>query len=463
VIDDGERKGSNGRSAVPNYAARRMLVGTIGITAIVAAGVLGWQLTRPDRDTAEHPTAAWNTVGLIDRATGNVVTLDTEGNVAGRQTGAGRVTAAYSSGARVALVGATSIAFSAANGAVPTTITIERGSQVTPLATAGALGWLAIGQAAGGSVVLADVRSGLAIDVGALAAQSSPRLYAETIRHDAEGTVFAVADAANFQTIVVTAAADRALFFPDVPVAVAPGFVVTSQVVGQQSDVTLYDLTRKPLATVPVGLPAGGVIDTERKQVTLVDIEGVMTRFGEGDDVADPVGAVALPAGATIRLVQSLDAGKRLALIGDTFQALVDLDGVTLASAGFSDPVDLPSIAPDWACLPLGGGDTYTSIVSIESGEVLADLTGLQVTGITTDGCTVIGKRGQDTELVSEAGTVSLGPTRMAALAPDGTAVVRHTTSGSLELVPIEDGEAGDPVDMSAASPPNPLIAFLQR
>ena len=117
---------------------------------------------------------------------------------------------------------------------------------------------------------------------------------------------------------------------------------------------------------------------------------------------------------------------------------------------------------PGWTCLPVGGGEHYHSIVALDSGEQLADLSGLEVTGTSSDGCTVLGQRDDLSEVVTAAGTVPLGRVRTATLGPDGRTVVRTTVTGATQILRIDDDLAvGDPIDVSAAAPTNPIVAFL--
>ena len=66
------------------------------------------------------------------------------------------------------------------------------------------------------------------------------------------------------------------------------GTVVTSQVIGQQADLSLLDPERKVLAKVSGELPVGGVLVDE--QVIVVSSEGTISRFADGDTEADRLG-----------------------------------------------------------------------------------------------------------------------------------------------------------------------------
>lgn len=447
----------------PNYAARRMLVSTIAITLVIAVGVAAWRLGRDEEPRHTGAGGEWDEVALVDRATGAIVTVDPAGEIGTTLPGSGRVTGVHVDGDRIATVGSGQIVLTGLDSAAPVTVPIELGATVTRLPIADAL-WLAVGKASGGNVILVDGRTGTSIDVGALAGQTEPRFYTETIRHDAAGTVFAIADAANFQTIVVRPGAVAPAFLPDQPIAVNGGHVATSQVVGQQADVTLFDAERRALATVPIGLPAGGVFDGDSDEVVVVAIDGGVYRFGDGDEQAERIGTVAVPAGATIRFVRPVAGGSRLVVFGDVFEAVIDLDGETVFTTTFAVPVDPPAIEPGWSCLPVGGGDSYHSLIALDSGAQLADLTGLAVDGTAADGCTVIGVRNGLGEVVGSDGSVALGNIRSATLAPDGRAVVRERTGGAVELVAIgDDWRLSDPVELSTDAPANSIVAYIRR
>jgi hypothetical protein len=129
----------------------------------------------------------------------------------------------------------------------------------------------------------------------------------------------------------------------------------------------------------------------------------------------------------------------------------------------FTGEVDEPRIEPGWTCLSVGGGSTYHSLIDLESGEQIADLTGLSVTGVSADGCTVIGTRSGASEVVGDGGSVALGRVRSAALSPDGKAVVVQTTTGATQMLPIdEDWTLGSAVDLTAQAPANAFVTFRQ-
>ena len=438
-----------------------MLATTIAITVLVAAGVFTWAAFRGDDGDAGSPGVEWDEIALVDRTTGAVSTYDPEGQPLQQTTGTGRIAAVHVHGNHLALVRATEIVVTDATGDddEPTVIEIPRGSSVSPIETATTM-HLLVGDPTGGNLLIVDVAGGSVIDVGDAAAPTVPKVFVETVQVDADGTRFAVADAANFQTIVVGAGIDGAAFLADQPVAVGDELIATRQVVNLQADISLVDLERRTEAVVPTELPRGGVmIDDE---LVMVSVDGGVFRIRKGDQGATPLGTIAIPAGSTVAWTVPSYLGERLVVGGTGFVSVVDLEGTTLFTTTFTTADEPLRPHPAWRCLPVVGESGH-SLITLDDGEQLADLTGLTITSVSADGCTVIGERAGASELVNREGRVPLGPLRSVVVAPDGDSVVRTTTDGRAELVSItEELELGDPVDLGDA-PSNVAVAFLDR
>ncbi len=436
-----------------------MLVTTVGIMAVVAFAVVGWTVIRNDDDLAGGPAGSWNEIALINPATGAITVVDDSGETARTVVGRGRVSEVYTIDDHMALIGTSQIVLEGGDETVA--VPIERSNTVAPVHTVDQL-HLVIGTSSGGDVDIIDVGTGDMLDIAAVADLTSPRLFAETIRWSADGTRFAVADAAFFRTIVVEYGLEEASFFASQPVALNDDLLATSQVINRQADIELFDRERESQVRVATEIPAGGVMVDD--DLLMVAVNGGVYRVSGGESEAERIGAVAVPSGATVTSVHPTADGTRLVVAGAVFQTVIDLDGRTLFTTTFTSPVETPAPHPVWTCLPVGGDETYHSIVALETGEQLADLSGLEVTGTSSDGCTVLGQRGDLSEVVTVDGTVSLGRVRSAALGPDGRTVVRTTLSGTTEMLRIDDDlVVGEPVDLSAVAPSNPIVAFLDE
>ncbi|MDW3215311.1 MAG: hypothetical protein R8G01_15020 [Ilumatobacteraceae bacterium] len=454
--------GTTRSTTPPNYAARRMLVTTVAIMAIVAFAVIGYTVVRGDDDSTGGGGGSWDEIALVDRVSGDVVVVDGDGDVVDTIEGLGRVTDVYAIGSRTALVGATQIVLD--GDGEQTVVEIDRTDTVTPIRTPGTL-HLVVGDANGGDVAIVDVITGEQLNVGELAEQAEPQifsnalLFAETLRWSADATSFAVADASSFQTIVVRSGSTEVAFFGSQPVALSGDRVVTSQTIGGQADIELLDYERDSKARVPTPIPAGGVMVDD--DLLMVSIDGGVYRITGGSTEAERLGQVAVPSGGTVASVRPTFDGERLVVTGPAFEAVIDLEGRTIFTTTFTAPIDTVTPHPDWTCLPVGGDGSYHSLVALESGDQLADLSGVDVVGTSADGCIVLGERAGITELITADGNVSLGRVRSAALGPDGRTVVRTTTTGTTEVVRVDDDlELGDPVELTA-SPLNPVVAFL--
>jgi len=434
-----------------------MLVTTVAIMAVVAFAVIGWTVIRGDDGTVGGPAGSWNEIAFVDPTTGAIDVVDGDGELVRSVVGRGRVNEVHTVDDRMALIGRSQIVLQ--RGDDTTALPIERTNTVSPVHTVDKL-HLVVGTNSGGDVNIIDVGTGEELDIAAIAELADPRLFAETTRWSADGTRFAVADAAFFQTIVVESGSEEAGFFASQPVALNDELVATSQVINRQADIELFDRERQSQGRVATEIPAGGVMVDD--DLLMVATTGGVYRVSGGETEAERIGAVAVPSGASVTSVHPTADGTRLVVAGAVFQAVIDLDGRTLFTTTFTSPVDTVAPRPGWSCLPVGGDETYHSIVALETGEQVADLSGLEVTGTSGDGCTVLARRGDLGEVVTADGTVPLGRVRAAALGPDGRTVVRSTVTGATEILRIDDDLViGEPTDVSAATPTNPIVAFL--
>lgn len=450
----------------PNYAARRMLVGTGIVTLVFAAAVVGWRWFGGGESSLDRDRVGWDAIALVDRTTGDVTYVDADGEVTAESPGHGRTGSLYAGDGILALANSRTLTVLPEPGddADPVVVDLPASADIATVRTDGPT-FLAAGVPTGGDVSLIDLTNRSVIDIGGLALASSPidpKMFLATLRTNDDGSMFAIADAANFQTIVVRPDGDAPVFLADQPIAVGDELVATSQTVGLQADVSLMALDRTTKATVPTDIPAGsiGVLDGDR--LTMVAVGGEVYRIESGNDTAERLGAVAVPAGAAIEWVAPTAGGERLAVGGATFVAVVDLDGRTLFTTTFSNAVDPTPPEPTWTCFPVGGPGGHHSIIDLESGEQLADLAAVEeLAGVSADGCRVLGHVTADAVLIDPEGTAPIGEYDRIVLGPDGATIVR-VLDGETDLIVVDDDlQVGEPVSLTALGEPDDLIAFV--
>lgn len=463
------------RPSNPNYAARRMLLSATVIAAIVVVVSVVWRQFKGDDTPTATGTVAWDAIALVNTSSGDVTLLDPDGTVVGRYDGTGRVVGVHSAGARLALVGGTSVTLldvSAGADFAADTIELEqRARAVTRLATRRDRLVLAAGNRNGGAVHLIDGNTGETYDIAALAGLRDPLLFTGTLRTDPDGTAIAVADANSFQTVVLRGLGDDTAEpvienYADQPMVISDRLLATTQVVGGRADVTLHPMGADPAAPVAAMIPAGGaILDGSLLAVTT---DGSVIGLRVGDRQVRQLGTLTLPSGATVTRVHPAAEGTRLVVYADAYVGVLDVDGTVLYEAAFDAGAEAPepfTPAWEWICLPVGIGTPEAAIIDLTDGTQVTRLRGIAATDASADGCTVIGTRGPQMVVAGEPGTVALGPTRDATLSPDGRLVVRQLADGTTELVPLDENlDAGTPIDISADVPSQAVtVTFVER
>lgn len=444
-----------------------MLVGTALITLLFVAAVVGWRALRDEPSGPSRDAQSWSRIVVVDRLSGDVTWLDRDGAAVGESEGSGRVGSVFATNGVVAVANSSALTVLAdpdadEDGAEAENLVVELPDRDTidPLALDDRT-LLVVGSSGGGDIMIVDPVDRSVTDIGAVVAAtmpSPPLMFVETLHTNLDGSLYAVADATNFQTIAIDVDRDEPVFLPDQPVAVGDGLVATSETVGLQADISLVALDRSTEANVPTEIPAGGLMIDDT--LTSVSVGGRIFRIEPGSEEADERGSLALPSGESVRSAEPAARGDRIVVSGTTFQAVVDLDGNTLFSTVLSQPVEFVEPALTWACLPVGGTGLWATVVDLTTGEHLADLTGVEVVAAVDDGCTVLAERDGIAEVISPDGNVVVGSFDEVVLAPDGKSVV--TVAGStVELVTIDELELGEPIDISDAAGTNSLISFV--
>jgi hypothetical protein len=418
----------------------------------------------------------WNAIVEVDRGSGLVTIVDTDGREIDTVSAAGRVTAIDSRGAQLALAGPGSLTLVDATRGRSVAVELERGWTTRALTDTDAL-VLVSAPTNTGALLLIDGGTGRQIDVARVADQRSPLLLADSIRSDPTGRSFAIGDGRNFQTIVVGFDAidgidDDVVFFPGVPLAISDDLVVTSATVGQSAELGLFDRDGSRREAITSDRPIGGVIDGDRFVYVTSNGRVLSAERGQPSEI----GVIPIPGSDDVREVAAVANGQRMLVTGERFTAVVALDGELLHQSNRPVGQEPPIPNYSWRCAPVLN-NSVVSIIDLSDGSTVGEtrLTdpapGTGEPGfdaVSADGCAVaIGDR-----IISATGTTTVvGDLRSIALAPDGTAAVVSTRSGTAGLIRWAvsadlptDGAPGatDPEPTPLGERPG-LIGFVER
>lgn len=473
-----ERRGARRRR--PNYTVRRAVVGG-GILAVVAAviGATIYLVVRDDDDAGDVTAPSWNAVVEVDRASGDVRVLDRTGDeidvIDG--SGTGRSTAVHSHRERLAIESAEAITLVDTRQGSSTTVQLDRTMTSERLPIGRSLTFV-VAPPGNGNLVFVDGATGDVLDVGDVAAQSSPLLFADSVRSDPSGRAFAVGDGRNFQTVVVRFGDDEAGFFPGVPMAVDTDLVVTSQNVGTSAELGLFTADGDRLTAVSTERPVGGIIARER--FVYVTESGDVLAAGADSREPTELGSIPVPGGDQVVAVSPALDHQRLVVTGGRFVAVLDLDGEVVFQTTFTSTLTMLTPWSTWRCLPVGGDGEFHSLIDLDTGETLADLSDGSVSATSADGCAVHLNTDGGSRVLSHLGTATLGPdVRSVVLAPDATAALTIDTTGTARLIHVApreansdadvDGDGGDVGDVGGNVEPvelgtrRGLLAFVDR
>lgn len=442
----------------PNYTVRRAVVGG-GILAVVAAviGATIYLVVRDDDDPGDVTAPTWNAVVEVDRASGDVRILDPDGGeidlIDG--SGTGRSTAVHSHRERLAIESAQALTLVDTRQGSSTTVELDRTMTSERLPIGRSLTFV-VSPPGNGNLLLVDGSTGDVLDVGEIAVQSSPLLFADSVRSDPSGRAFAIGDGRNFQTVVVRFGHDEAGFFPGVPMAVDTDLVVTSQNVGSSAELGLFTADGDRLTAVPTERPVGGIIAGER----FVYVTGNGDVAAAAADSREPtdLGSIPVPGGDQVIAVSPALDHQRLVVTGNRFVAVVNLDGEVLFQTTFTSTMTMLTPWSTWRCLPVGGDDAFHSLVDLDTGETLADLSDGSVSTTSADGCAVHLITDVGSRVVSHLGTATIDPgVRSVVLAPDATAALSVDAAGSARLIHVtpSDGAHTDSSDNDSNSDDN--------
>ena len=421
---------SNRKSRTP-----RMLL-AVGATTVLGAGILGGAALLRGDGGVTTPPVRWEAIVIADRLTGDVSLLDATGAVL---TGA---TLPSFSGVDRLVTGAGDVAarsgvdlFLNPFGDDPPTVPLPPGAALRAIQAPGA-GTVLIGGTGDDLTItsLSPTASNTARTLSSITGEPTPRYPVADVRADASGTMLAVPDATNFQTVVVNLSADTITYFPDLPLALRGDLVVTAQRVGDRMELGLFAASGERLRTVPTEVIVGGTIPPSASRFVFVTRGGEIWSARPARSDAERIGAISGPSMVTS--VRAALDGRRLVVGSEGVIAVVDVDGESVLrreSPGiFDEGTDVAS-----RCMTLRLGTTI-ELIDLDNGALITSVSDVDVTARSHDGCLLAVNGPSGAALMGSGGVTPVGGSVLA-VAPDSSAAI-VSEFGLLSLVHYHDG-----------------------
>ena len=427
----------DGRRQNPN--AGKMLGTVIAVAVLGAILVGGVQWIERERDIVPDPVT-WTSIVTAERVTGDLTLRHSGLNIAATANHGPRISAVLDGGGSVAVVLPDQVIVEPFE-LLPTVVEIPRDHRVRSLPTTNDLS-VVIGDDSGGNLVIvtdvAELRP-VIMNLGLYTDEPNPRYFPTDVRHDPEGTLFAIADTVNFQTVLVNPASTTPVYLPDLALAVHPQLIVTSQTVGDRAELGLFDPNGDRIRTISTPAVRGGAITADGERFVFVTREGRIMRVSRTSNDLEDLGGLELPDGELINTVATVGSGSRLWVRSDHTAFVVDLSGGIRGRWSAVDPITEEPLSMLSRCAVVHA-DGVSRLVSLLNGRELNEVTGITGMSRSDDGCLVTGVRAEDRSsvLVGEFELVSLAGRRVLALAPDATAVVLSSDVGPV-IVDVSD------------------------
>lgn len=474
----------DGSGREPNYLVRRAIV--VGVVVVLIASIAVGVGSLIDGDESSSPSGAatsdWNAIALVDDRTGQVIVVDEAGDEQARfasgvrqptdtaAVSATMVVTSESGAAVVDLAGETSEAIDLVPSALG--VVVPNGSAVTMI----------VGSASGDRAVLVDGPTGDVIDTATSAPIAGAQYDVAAAIAAPGGREVLVTDAGNFQTVLFSFDRSEPSYLPGRALAVDDELVVTTQNVGTESSISVFDhdgasVSEARTASVRAAMIAGS-------RVILVTLDGDLLALDTGSGDVSSLDTVGV---APVQSASVATSGDRLIVVGAGGTAIVDTDGailtelpgavpiatgpnefatVTSACVVTTEATDAATDTPTDTATDTGAGGV--TVIALDDGRVVAEASapdGAAPPLTSADGCTIALASVDGATVVSESATSDLaGVGEVRSLAPDGTVVIA-ATDDRLELhsvsdEPSNDAATGDPVDLGPAAR---RVVFAER
>ncbi len=439
----------------PNYLVRRAIVVGAGVVLVAAVAVgIGALLDRGGESSPSgEAVAEWNSAVLLDSRTGQVVVTDT----------AGEESARFGSGVRAPAdaiaVGPTMVVTSADTAAVVDLAgeSTQAYDIVPPNAgvvmPAGSAATMIVGSSSGDRALLVHGPTGEVIDTSEFSSIAGAQYDVATSIAVRSGRDVLVTDAGNFQSVLFSFDRDEPSFFPGRALAVSDDLVVTTQNVGNESSISVFDHEGASINGARTAAVRGALITQDR--IVLVTLEGDLLELDPSSGDVSSAGTTAIAPVQTAAVTTGTD---RLVVVGEGGTSLVGDDGTVVAE--FNGGVPIITGINEFAtrtstCLVLVDPDGGLVIASLGDGSIVAEASlpaGATNADVLTsaDGCTAAVSSSDGALVIGESDVTTLdSPGELRSLSPDAAAVV-IAADGRLELHTIA---ASEPAGSSGTDP----------
>lgn len=461
--DDGEPRDDRDRdadappadTAEPNYLVRRAIVVGV-IVAVIAVGaiVVGSLISDSDADTTSGAASIeWDRVVLIDPRSGRITITDDAG------AEVAEIATDVRSPSDVDVVGPTALITSDAGTAVVdlaseevTPLEISADSIVTP---AGSTLTMVAPATTGRRGLLVHGPSGDVIDTDELAAVAGADFEFDDSRTDTSGRHVLVTDSGNFQSVLFSFERDEPSFFPGLALAIDGDVVVTTQNVGNEATVSVFDHAGELTTSGRTPSVRAGMISDDTVQLVTVDGE-VITMDADGETESSDT----LDIG-TIESGYVMPTGDRLVVNGSAGTAVIDETGSVVASASDAVVISDGSTRRVSTCIPLvratsSDRDELVLIDARDGTTIVEAEAPTDRVAASADGCTVAIASETGYDVISADGVTGVADDELVSLSPDGTDTIVERDRRLL-LTSIADDT--DPIDLA---PRGPTVFFTE-
>ena len=415
--------------------APRMLL-AVGATTVLGAGILGGAALLRGDGGVTTPPVRWEAIVIADRLTGDLSLLDGTGSVLSGATlpSFGGVDRLVTGAGDVAARSGVDLFLNPFGDDLPT-VPLPPGADLRAIQAPGT-GTVLIGGTGDDLTItsLSPTASSPARTLSSITGEPTPRYPVADVRADASGTMLAVPDATNFQTVVVNLSANTITYFPDLPLALRGDLFVTAQRVGDRMELGLFAASGERLRTVPTEVIVGGTIPPSASRFVFVTRGGEIWSARPARSDAERIGAISGPSMVTS--VRAALDGRRLVVGSEGVIAVVDVDGESVLRRESPGIVDEDTDVAS-RCMTLRLGTTI-ELIDLDNGALIASVSDVDVTSRSHDGCLLAVNGPFGAALVGSGGVTPVGGSVLA-VAPDASAAI-VSESSVLSLIRYRDG-----------------------